>query len=104
MTIIWLKKNPIFYIKYQLKSESEITQLCLSLYDPRDYTHSPGQNTGMGSLSLCQGIFPTQELKWGLLHCRQILYQLRYQGSQLLILKSLKILKEDTGFWSGVEE
>ena len=38
----------------------------------------PGKpkNTGMGSLSLLQQIFPTQELNWGLLHCRWILYQL----------------------------
>ena len=43
--------------------------------------NSPGQNTGMGSLSLLQQIFPTQELNWGLLHCRQILYQLSYEGS-----------------------
>ena len=43
--------------------------------------NSLGQNTGMGSLSLLQGIFPTQESNWGLLHCRQILYQLSYQGS-----------------------
>ena len=43
---------------------------------------SLGQNTGVGSLSLLQGIFLTQELNWGLLHCRQILYQLSYQGSQ----------------------
>ena len=35
----------------------------------------------MGSLSLLQQIFPTQESKRGLLHCRQILYQLSYQGS-----------------------
>ena len=35
----------------------------------------------MGSLSLLQGIFPTQELNRGLLHCRQILYQLSYQES-----------------------
>ena len=34
------------------------------------------KNTGVGSLSLLQWIFPTQELNWGLLHCRQILYQL----------------------------
>ena len=34
----------------------------------------PGQNTGVGSLSLLQGIFPTQGLDPGLLHCRQILY------------------------------
>ena len=35
-------------------------------------------NTGVGSLSLLQGIFPTQELNQGLLPCRQILYQLSY--------------------------
>ena len=43
--------------------------------------NSPGQNTGVGSLSLLQGIFPTQGLNPGLLHCRQILYQLRHKGS-----------------------
>ena len=37
------------------------------------------QEYGMGSLSLFQGIFLTQELNQGLLHCRQILYQLDYQ-------------------------
>jgi len=35
----------------------------------------------VGSLSFLQGILPTQESNWGLLHCRQILYQLGYQGS-----------------------
>ena len=44
--------------------------------------NSPGQNTGVGSLSLLQQIFPTQESHRGLLHCRHILYQLSYQGSQ----------------------
>ena len=39
------------------------------------------KNTGVGSLLLLQGIFPTQELNRGSLHCRQILYQLSYQGS-----------------------
>ena len=43
--------------------------------------NSLGQNTGVGSLFLLQGIFSTQESNWGLLHCRQILYQLNYQGS-----------------------
>ena len=43
--------------------------------------NSPGQNTGVGSLSLLQGIFSTQESNWCLLHCRQILYQLRHEGS-----------------------
>ena len=40
-----------------------------------------GQNTGVGSLSLFQGIFLTQESNQGLLHCRRIFYQLSYQGS-----------------------
>ena len=48
------------------------------LYSP---WNSPGQNTGVGSLFLLQGIFPTQGSNPGLLHCRRILYQLSYQGS-----------------------
>ena len=47
--------------------------------------HSPwnssGQNIGVGSLSLLQQIFKTQQSNRGLLHCRRILYQLSYQGS-----------------------
>ena len=39
------------------------------------------KNTGVGSLSLLQGIFAIQESNWGLLYCRWILYQLSYQGS-----------------------
>ena len=48
----------------------------------------PGKpkNTGVGSLSLLQRIFLTQELNWGLLHCRWILYQLRYPGSPKMIM------------------
>ena len=34
------------------------------------------KNTGVGSPSFLQWIFPTQESNWGLLHCRWILYQL----------------------------
>ena len=39
------------------------------------------KNTGVGSQSLLQGIFLTQELNQGLLYFRQIPYQLSYQGS-----------------------
>ena len=39
------------------------------------------KNTGVGSLSLLEQIFPTQESNQGLLLCRQTLYQLSYQGS-----------------------
>ena len=38
------------------------------------------KNTGVGSLSLLQQIFPTQEWNWGLLHCRWILYQLSWDA------------------------
>ena len=104
----------------------KVTQLCLTLCDPMDYTvhgilqprilewvafpfsrgssqhrdqtqvsciagdsllaepQGKPKNTGMGSLSLLQRIFPTQESNWGLLHCRWILYQLSYHGSPIL--------------------
>ena len=52
------------------------------LYHP---WNSPGQNTGVGSLSLLQGIFPTQGLNPGLPHCRQILYQLSHKGNQRIL-------------------
>ena len=38
------------------------------------------KTTGVGSVSLLQGIFLTQELNLHLLHCKQIIYQLSYQG------------------------
>ena len=46
------------------------------------------KNTGVGSLSLLQGIFLTQELNWGLFHCRRILCQLNYQGSLSIVYKT----------------
>ena len=48
------------------------------LYTP---WNSPGQNTGVDSHSLLQRIFPTPGSNPGLLHCRQILYQLSHKGS-----------------------
>ena len=64
-----------------------VTQLCLTLCDSKDYSHwnSPGQNTGVGNLSLLQRIFPTQESTAGLLHCRRILYHLSHKGSPSLL-------------------
>ena len=52
------------------------------LYSP---WNSPGQNTRVGSLSLLQGIFPTQRLNPGLLHCRRVLYQLSHKGSPRIL-------------------
>ena len=52
------------------------------LYSP---WNTPGQNTGVGSLSLLQGIFPTQGLSPGLLHYKQFLYQLSHRGSPRML-------------------
>ena len=55
-------------------------QSCPTLCHAMDYTvheDSPGQNTGVGRLSLLQGIFPTQGSSPGLPHCRRIPHQLR---------------------------
>ena len=49
------------------------------LYSP---WNSPGQNSGVGSLSLLQGTFLTQGLNPGLQHCRKILYQLQVDSLQ----------------------
>ena len=48
------------------------------LYSPWTFSN---KNTGVGCLSLLQGIFPTQGSNPGLPHCRQILYQLNHKGS-----------------------
>ena len=71
--------HPIFMTKWNhLKVKVKVTQSCPTLCN---HKNSPGQNTGMGSLSLLQGIFPTQGTNLGLQHCRQILYQLSRKGS-----------------------
>ena len=66
-----------------------VTQSCLTLCDPMDcippdfsvHGDCPGENNGVGCHALLQGIFPTQGLIPGLMHCRQILYHLSHQGS-----------------------
>ena len=65
------------------KSEScSIMSDSLQLYSP---WNSPGQNTRVGSLSILQGIFPTQRWIPGLLHCSRILYQLIHKGSPRIL-------------------
>ena len=55
------------------------------------------KNTGVGSLSLLQQIFLTQESNWCLLHCRRILYQLSYQGSAVYVQGKHNIFGLGTG-------
>ena len=66
------------------KSESEIFSVLSDSLQPHGLYNpwnSLGQNTGVDSLSLLQGIFPTQGSNPGLLYCRQIFYQLSHKGS-----------------------
>ena len=55
--------------------------------------NSPGKNTGVGSHSLLQGIFPTQGSKPGLLHCRQIYYHLSLVHTLIPYLSQRLILE-----------
>ena len=70
------------------------------LYSP---WNSPGQNTGVGSLSLLQGIFQTQGLNPGLLHCRWILYQQSHKGSPSRKITGNMELR-DEHWWRGKQE
>ena len=69
---------------YCLHSESESRSvMSTSLWPHGRYSpqNSPGQNIGVASYSLLQGIFPTQGLNPDLLNCRWILCHLSHQGS-----------------------
>ena len=69
------------YLLVKVKSESRsVVSDSLRPHGLQRPWNSPGQTTGVGSLSLLQGIFPTQSL----LNCRWTLYRLRYPGSHLL--------------------
>ena len=80
--------NPNFEKNRLMTHESE-NRLVMSnslqphgLYSPWS---SPGQNTGVGSHSLLQRIFPTHRSNPGLPHCRRILYQLSHKGSPMTL-------------------
>ena len=64
----------------QIRDQTQVSHIADGFFLPSEPPGKP-KNTGVGSLSLLQGIFPTQESNWGLLNCRQILYQLSYLGS-----------------------
>ena len=80
-----LKHIESFHLN-RFESESEVGQSCPTLCDPMDTRLLRpwgflGKSTGVGCHFLLQGIFPTQGLNPGLLHCRQTLYHLSHQGS-----------------------
>ena len=75
LLIVVSTKKPCEKWKWKLLS-------CIRLYSP---WVSPDQNTGLGSCSLLQGIFPTQGLNLGFPHCRWLLDHLSHQGSPRIL-------------------
>ena len=79
-----------------------VTQSCLTLHNPKDcslpgssvHWDSPGKNTGVGCHSFLQGIFPTQGLNPGLLHCRQILYHQSHEERNPLMILCVENTKD----------
>ena len=61
------------------------SERCSAVSDSVTPWNSPGQNAGVGSRSLLQGIFPTQGSNPGIPHCRQILCQLSHKGSPRIL-------------------
>ena len=82
--IIWFSRLQNILVNMWNESRSVASDSLWShgLYSP---WNSPGQNTGVGSLSVLQGIFPTQGLNPGLPQCRQILYQLSPKWSPRIL-------------------
>jgi len=74
--------SPLFYFEGASRSVVSDSLWPHGLCSP---WNSPGQNTGVGSCSLLQGIFSTQRSNPGLPHCRWILYQLSHQGSPCIL-------------------
>ena len=68
------------------------------LYSP---WNSTGQNTGVSSLSLLQGIFPTQGSNPGLPNCRWILYQLSHKGRPPLQRRGVESLAQEDSTCHG---
>ena len=79
--------NLSFSFRFSKKVKVKVAQLYPTLRHHRLYSswNSPGQNTGVGSLSLLQGIFPTKGSNPGLPYCMQILYQLSHKGNTRIL-------------------
>ena len=90
------------------QSESESRSVLSDILRPHGLYHpwnSSGQSTGVGSLSLLQGIFPTQGSNSGLLHHRWILYQLSHKGSPRIlewVAYTLSSGPSQSRNWTGV--
>ena len=79
--------NTVFLLWLKVKEKEKSLSGVRLLRPHGQYSpwNSPGQNTGVGNLSLLQGIFPTQGSNPGLPHCRQILYHQSHKGSSRIL-------------------
>ena len=66
---------------FQLRDQTQVAHIVGGFFFLPSETPGKPENPEMGSLSLLQENFLTQKLNQGVLHCRQILYQLSYPGS-----------------------
>ena len=76
-----LPKVTLLFTKWSESKSRSIMSNSLQPHGPYNPWNSPGENTGVGSLSLLQGLFPTQGSNPDLPYCRRILYQLSHKGS-----------------------
>ena len=88
----------------QPRDQTQVSHIAGGFFLPDEPQGKP-KNNGVGSLSLLQQIFLTQELNQHLLHCRQILYHLRLSGKPWFPLKRCPVLSHcqnsDSWRWGG---
>ena len=101
--------RPEYWSQYPFPSPGDLLNPEIELQSPTLQVDSlpaepqrKSKNTGVGSLPLLQGIFLTQELNRGLLHCRLTLYQLNYQGSPSSVSKESACSAGDLGLIPGL--
>ena len=90
-----LQRNSVNFLWFSVLCSESCSVVSDSLQPPGLYSpwNSPGpEYSSVSSLCLLQGIFPTQESNQGLLHCRQILYQLSHKGSPFVLRKFFALL------------
>ena len=84
------QKHLLFLLLFYISKWKSLSRVWLFLL--YSSWNSPGENTRVGSLSLLQGIFPSQGSNPSLPHCRQILYQLSHKGSPFFFTKKFLFL------------
>ena len=84
--------------KLKLCVKVKVTQSCPTLWDPMEYTYTvhgilQARILEWVAFPFSRGIFPTQGLNPGFLHCRRILYQLRHDRSQIICVLFLVVVQ-----------